>query len=182
LWTETGTRFLLRGLRAASSDLDTVPVLRAIRLSIIAKQATAVLHHGAKGQRRPDQKLIDEITSLRESGDIPWDAIVDDTRSPDDFTGFDTIADGVDTDLNVICLERLAADAPLVLTESRSLAGVLRAPIREHGAQIAPTNGQAAGFLHNDVVSRLRDGAPVLYLGDYDSRRQRHRGQHLTRS
>ena len=38
--------------------------------------------------------------------------------------------------------------------------------IRDYGAMIAPTNGQTAGFLHNDVAPLLRDGARVLYLGD----------------
>jgi hypothetical protein len=33
---------------------------------------------------------------------------------------------------------------------------------------IAPTNGQCAGFLHNEVAPRLKDEARVLYLGDYD--------------
>ena len=39
---------------------------------------------------------IDALTNLRESGQIPWDAIVDETRSLDDFTGFKSIAEGVD--------------------------------------------------------------------------------------
>jgi hypothetical protein len=30
----------------------------------------------------------DAITNLRESGDIPWDAIVDETRSLDNYTGW----------------------------------------------------------------------------------------------
>jgi hypothetical protein len=32
--------------------------------------------------------VIDAITDLRESGDIPWGAIVDETRSIDDYTGW----------------------------------------------------------------------------------------------
>ena len=120
------------------------------------------------GKRRADQNTIDALTDLRERGEIPWGAIVDETRSLDDFTGFASIAEGVGAFLNAIRLDPWAGDPPLILTESRSLAGVLRALTRDCAAMIAPTNGQAAGFLHNDVGPRLRDGQRVLYLGDYD--------------
>jgi hypothetical protein len=58
-----------------------------VALEIISKQASGVLRPGAVGQRRPDQDVIGAITDLRERGDIPWDAIVDETRSINDFTG-----------------------------------------------------------------------------------------------
>ena len=55
-------------------DLGAVPVLRAgAAAKIISKQAT--------GARRPDQDMLDALTDLRNSGEIPWDAIVDWTRS-----------------------------------------------------------------------------------------------------
>jgi hypothetical protein len=44
----------------------------------------------------------------------------------------------------------------------------LRALVRDHCALIAPTNGQTAGFLHNEVAPMLHDGQRVGYLGDYD--------------
>ena len=56
----------------------------------------------------------------------------------------------------------------MILTESRSLAGVLRHVAREYRARITSTNGQVGGFLHADVAPKLRRGARVLYLGDYD--------------
>ena len=126
-----------------------------------------ILKHAA-GARRADQDMLDALTSLRERREIPWSWIADETRSLDDFTGFGSIADGVDAYMNAIRLDRWGGAAPLVLTESRSLAGVLRALTREYAVRIAPTNGQAAGFLHNDVAPRLSDGARVLYLGDFD--------------
>ena len=57
-----------------------------VALSIVAKQASGVLRPGAVSQRRTDQDVIDAITDLRESGEIPWDAIVDETRSINDYT------------------------------------------------------------------------------------------------
>jgi hypothetical protein len=40
-----------------------------------------------KGARWPDQNLIDALTRLREDGRVPWNWIVDETRSLDDYTG-----------------------------------------------------------------------------------------------
>ena len=37
--------------------------------------------------RRPDQNMSDALTDLRENGDVPWEWIVDETRSLDDFRG-----------------------------------------------------------------------------------------------
>ena len=40
--------------------------------------------------------MPDAITNLRESGDIPWDAIVDETRSLDNYTGWSSLTAGLD--------------------------------------------------------------------------------------
>jgi HEAT repeat protein len=37
--------------------------------------------------RRPNQNISDALTDLRERGDVPWDWIVDETRSLDDSQG-----------------------------------------------------------------------------------------------
>ena len=139
-----------------------------VALSIVSKQASGVLRPGAVGQRRPDQDVIDAITSLRESGQIPWDAIVDETRSLEDHTGWASIVAGVNAYLNMLELDPWNGCAPLILTESRSLAGVLRALMREYRVKIAPTNGQTNGFLRNDVAKVITAETPVLYLGDWD--------------
>src|SRR5262249_16673012 len=63
----------------------------------------------------------------------------------------------------------------LVLTESRSLAGVLRSIANRYRVQIASTNGQCGGFLHTKIAPLLENAVmskndlpQVLYLGDYD--------------
>src|SRR6516164_9780465 len=48
-----------------------------------------------KGARRPDQDLHDALTDLREDGRIPWEWIVDETRSYDSYTGHATVKQGV---------------------------------------------------------------------------------------
>jgi hypothetical protein len=139
-----------------------------VALKIVEKQASGVLRPGAVGQRRPDQDVIDAITDLRESNQIPWDAIVDETRALDDYTGWPTVAEGLDASLNVSELDPWRGAAPLILTESRSLAGVLRTLMREFRVKIAPTNGQTNGFLRNDVAPEISVATSVLYLGDWD--------------
>ena len=112
--------------------------------------------------------MIVALTILRESGQIPWSAIVDETRSLDDCTGYSSVAESLDAYLNAVRLDPWDGAAPLILTESRSLAGALRQLVREYRVMVAPTNGQAAGFLHNGIAPRLSHGAQVLYLGDFD--------------
>src|SRR5215210_8368138 len=59
---------------------------------------------------------------------------------------------------------------PLILCESRSLAGVLRDIARDYLCPIAATNGQAGGFLHTEIAPLVAEpgGRRVLYLGDLD--------------
>jgi hypothetical protein len=130
--------------------------------------ANGVIAKHPAGKRRADQDMIDALTDLRDNGAIPWDAIIDETRLLDDFTGYPTIADGLKAYINVIRVDPWNGAVPLILTESRSLAGVPRARTRDYAVMIAPTNGQAAGFLHNDIAPALNEGARVLYLGDYN--------------
>jgi hypothetical protein len=127
-----------------------------------------VISKHSVNRRRPDQDMVSALTQLRESGQIPWSAIVDETRSLDDRTGFASVCEGLDEYLNAVRLDPWDGAPPLILTESRSLAGVLRNLVSEYRVMIGPTNGQAAGFLHNGVAPRLTDGMRVLYLGDHD--------------
>jgi hypothetical protein len=124
--------------------------------------------HNGSG-RRPDQVLHDALTDLREAGLVPWDWIVDETRSLDDYTGFDSIKQAaLWTAKFTARLDPWRGRAPLTLTESRSLAGVLRKLVRKYCAKIAATNGQVGGFLHTDIAPILSPGDRVLYAGDYD--------------
>jgi hypothetical protein len=119
--------------------------------------------------RRPDQDMNDALTDLRKSGDIPWNWIIDETRSLDDYSGSTSIKDGVLNFLPGARLDPWTGKTILVLTESRSLAGVLRDLAYKYAIQIASTNGQCGGFLHTTIAPLLEDALPVvLYLGDYD--------------
>ena len=93
---------------------------------------------------------------------------VDETRSLEDYTGYPTVLEGVLATLPRITLDPWRGRAPLILTESRSLAGVLRHIVHEYRARIAATNGQCGGFLRTDVAPILKPGDDVGYLGDLD--------------
>ena len=110
------------------------------------------------GARRTDQNLHDALIDIREDGRIPWDWIVDETRSVEDYTGYRSIKQGVLARLPYTDLDPWRGRAPLILTESRSLAGVLRPIVIEHCDRIAPTNGQCGGFLRTDIAPLLQPG------------------------
>jgi hypothetical protein len=112
-----------------------------------------------RGARRPDQEMIDALRDIRKDGQIPWDWIVDETRSLEDHTGHDSIREGMLAYLPHIKLDPWNDEAPMILTESRSLAGVLRDIAREYRVRIASTNGQVGGFLRTDIAPRLWPGA-----------------------
>ena len=144
-------------------------VYELVQLSVINKKPTGILKPGAKMQRRTDQEVIDALTWLREHDQIPWSAIVDETRSFDDFTGSRSLAAGLGGYLEFLRLDPWnGAPPPLILTESRSLAGVLRMLVKNYCAIIAPTNGQVNGFLRTEIAPLLRDRQNVFYLGDLD--------------
>jgi hypothetical protein len=127
---------------------------------IVSKQST--------GKRRPDQDANEALTDLRETDQVPWDWIVDETRSLEDYTGYGSIQEGVLGLLSGISLDPWNGDAPLILTESRSLAGVLRELTSDYCALIAPTDGQCGGFLRTKIAPLLSPDKRVLYLGDWD--------------
>jgi hypothetical protein len=122
----------------------------------------------SKSGERPDQIVRQALTDLRERGLVPWDWIVDETRSVEDFTGSTSVAEDWLLFLDVARIDPWRGKIPFVITESRSLAGVLRAMCREYRIRITSTNGQVGGFLHTKVAPRLKPGDCVGYLGDHD--------------
>lgn len=121
--------------------------------------------------RRPDNAINEALTELRDDGLVDWEAITDETRSVTAWSTHPSVLDGVLAGLDGIALDPWDADAPVIITESRSLAGVLRATVAaRYRVPITALNGQAgAGHLHNEVAPLLRVDEPdVLYLGDHN--------------
>ena len=122
----------------------------------------------SKGGERPDKIVSAALTDLRERGLVQWDDIVDETRSVDDYSGSATVANDWLAYLGAARLDPWKGQIPFLLTESRSLAGVLRGLVRDYRGRIAATNGQVGGFLHADIGPPLKPGDRVGYLGDLD--------------
>jgi hypothetical protein len=122
-----------------------------------------------KGKRLPSQDLSDALMELRRAGRIPWGWIVDETRALDSWRFDETVYAYASAAVDDARIDCWAGDpAPLILTESRSLAGVLRGVAARYLCPIAATNGQVGGFLHTDIIPALTEGQSVLYIGDED--------------
>ncbi len=115
-----------------------------------------------------DQDVTDALIYLREQNIIPWDWIVDETRHLYEYTGHPTIRGGLRDVLDQIDLDPWDGQPPLIITESRSLAGALDSLAQTYRCTITATNGQVGGFLHTEVVPLLWPGRRVLYCGDWD--------------
>jgi hypothetical protein len=125
------------------------------------------LRHSSTG--RYDPAVEQALTYWREQGMIPWEHLVDETRSLNDYTGYPSVRDGLLWKVPQVRLDPWDDEPPMIITESRSLAGVLRGTAARYCTRIAATNGQASGSqLHNDLAPALYPGARVIYIGDLD--------------
>jgi len=128
---------------------------------------------GNKKSRTPAQDVADASWHLRRKARIvPMDWIVDETRDLDSWQYAPSVGKYVEDTLPFARID-LWEDAapPLIICESRSLAGVLRRIARDYLCPIAATNGQVGGFLHTTVGPLIEEGGGtrrVLYFGDLD--------------
>ena len=162
-------RAILKILREHEQQPDGLPTsgrfifYELVQRGIIDKKAKT-------GGRRPDQNVADALFPLRDKTElVPWDWIVDETRSLSRWAYAPSVADYL---IGEIASARLnvwdGEPPPMILTESRSLAGVLNNLAGRYLASIAATNGQVGGFLRTDIAPALVSGQRVLYLGDFD--------------
>ena len=125
---------------------------------------------GTERKRTPDQDISDATTRLREIGLVPWNWIIDETRTLHHWRYADSAYQyAIDT----LPLARIdlwdGLPPPLILCESRSLAGALRDIAAQYLCPIAATNGQVGGFLHTEIAPLVEVGERrVFYLGDFD--------------
>jgi hypothetical protein len=124
---------------------------------------------GRKRPRQPSGDVADALTHLRQHGLVPWAWIVDETRSVATWQYAPTVAAYVAEAVARARIDLWAGQPPpLILCESRSLAGVLRDVAATYLVGLAATSGQVGGFLHTDVAPILQDDRRVLYLGDLE--------------
>ena len=126
---------------------------------------------GTPKPRTPSQDISDAIMHLREVGIIPWSWIVDETRSLADWRYASSVYQYVNDILPSARIDLWDANPPpLILCESRSLAGVLRNIAGDYLCPIAATNGQVGGFLRTEVGPLVEQYGyrRVFYMGDLD--------------
>lgn len=135
-----------------------------VQMGVVQKKALT------QGGRRPDQYVSDATMVLRRLGLVPWEWIRDETRSLTQWDRSTSMYEYLEAEAKKFRLDCWAGEpAPMILTESRSLAGVLVGIAYEYLCPIAATNGQVGGVLHTDVIPALVEGQTVIYLGDLDN-------------
>jgi hypothetical protein len=135
---------------------------------LVRKSSRGESRRGSTDDPR-EQEVTDALTRLRDIGVVPWWWVVDETRVLYQWEHATTVADYLLGAVDRARVNPWRGAPPLLLVESRSLGGVLRAMTAEYLCSIAATNGQAGGFLHTEIVPILTDNdRAVLYLGDWD--------------
>jgi hypothetical protein len=126
--------------------------------------------NGDEKARTPAQDVSDALTHLRECGLIPWDWIADESRSLSLNEHSSSVYESVFGAAQYARIDPWGGQPPpLLLCESRAVAGVLANLAYEYGVPIAPTGGQCGGFLVNEVAPLLRgNDRSVLYIGDHE--------------
>ena len=126
---------------------------------------------GKKKARTPSNDVADAIKRLRDVGLVPWNWIVDETRNLDNWRYAESVYQYVEDTIDRARIDLWqGGPPPLILCESRSLAGVLRRIAGNYLCPIAATNGQAGGFLRTDIGPLMRQCGKrrILYFGDLD--------------
>lgn len=132
-----------------------------VQLRIVSKA-------GKTKGRRSDQDVSAALTDLRESGHVEWDEIIDEMRRFSSYAGTEDIVEEWLDYLGTMYLDPWNGKVPVIITESRSLAGVLRSLAAEYRVCITTSGGMCNGFLRTKVAPQLDAGDIIGYLGDYD--------------
>jgi hypothetical protein len=116
------------------------------------------------------QDVTDALIWLREQGLVPWGWIEDETRTLTVWRYAETVAEFLLDTVDKAGINPRDAAPPLILTESRATAGVLKyAVAADHICPIAGTAGQVGGFLQVEIAPLLaEEDRRVLCLGDLD--------------
>jgi hypothetical protein len=122
----------------------------------------------SKAGKRPDAIASGALMDLREAGEVDWDDIIDETRAVSSYVGSKTVRDDLLANMSMFTIDPWDGRPPLLLCESRSLAGVLRDLVADYRCRITSTNGQTGGFLYTQVIPLLTPCDRVGYLGDLD--------------
>jgi hypothetical protein len=111
--------------------------------------------------------ISEALMVLRETGLVRWDEIRDETKGLRMWRSASSVYTYALESIALARLDPWRGHPPLIITESRSLQGVLDDLAKEYLARIITTGGQAGGVLHTDCIPTLiEQPGPVVYLGD----------------
>jgi hypothetical protein len=156
---------------AAAGDLPTSNRFVLYEL----RQESSPALYGFKSRsdgRSEDQNVSLASMWLRDAGLVPWDWLVDETRTLTAYPYAVTVAKYLLDTVDYARIDCWAGERPpLIICESRTFGGVLARTVAEqYLTPVTATNGQAGGFLHTNVAPMLSYGSRVLYVGDHDVR------------
>ena len=147
----------------------------SIRFLFYELEGRGIIPKTYPGKRQPSQDVSEAMTHLRETGLVHWHEVVDETRTLHTWAYANSVYEYALDQLAHARVDLWDGESPpLILCESRSLAGVLRQIAATYLAPIAATNGQTGGFLHTDIGPLVEDAyrgdvpVRVLYMGDLD--------------
>jgi hypothetical protein len=126
---------------------------------------------GRRRPRQPANDVSDALMQLRQSGAVPWEWIVDETREVKEWrfasSAFEYVADAAEG-VRIDCWG--GEPAPLIICEARSTKGVLERIAATYLCPITATNGQGGGFIVTSIAPLLSgNDRRVLYLGDCEA-------------
>jgi hypothetical protein len=106
---------------------------------------------------------------VRENGLVPDSWVDDRTRHLYDYTGYNTVGEGVLAHLDHVRLDPWNGRPPLLVVESESSAAALDPVALDYRIRLAPLRGQAGrAYLANDVAPTTYDLQVVLAVVDLD--------------
>jgi hypothetical protein len=106
--------------------------------------------------RLDSQDVTDAVKALRDTGQVPWEWISDETRS---VQGPQLAASVRQWQLDMLGEAGISAwdgqPRPVVVCESRGVRAALLGTARDYGPLATSANGQVGGFLNTDVAPLL---------------------------
>jgi hypothetical protein len=122
--------------------------------------------------KHEDNDVPERLRDLSIWGLVPWNSIVDETRSVTTWRSASSVIEYIRSSLHhstMISPWAGYGSPPLIITESRSLRGVLRSLSSDYLCPITSNNGQAHRYIVTQIAPLLEQtDRDVLYLGDLD--------------
>jgi hypothetical protein len=156
-------------------DPETLPgrfrYYEAIMAEVIDKHAAQTVESVAAGVTvtKGDVLWKAALMWVRENGLVPDSWVEDRTRRLYDYTGWESVEEGVLAQLDQVPLDAWKGKPPLLVVESEASASALDGLARQYRIPLAPLRGQAGrAYLANVVAPTIYEKQIVLAVVDLD--------------